>query len=165
MMAKPAAEPRRSGHQDDRRHRRAACLARAHPAPQCAVDPGASGSAARPATSAASAPSSARAFCSAIPLSRIAPCSRSASQAALTPWWPRSTAASAICAPCSPALKISTRRTSACRASRWRASAGLTFKGTPESITPHPMAEFRRVPDATADRQAGPGRVQQRRAR
>jgi Na+-translocating ferredoxin:NAD+ oxidoreductase RnfC subunit len=23
---------------------------------------------------------------------------------------------------------------------------GLTFKGTPESITPHPMAEFRRVP-------------------
>jgi Na+-translocating ferredoxin:NAD+ oxidoreductase RnfC subunit len=23
---------------------------------------------------------------------------------------------------------------------------GLTFKGTPESITPHPMAEYRRVP-------------------
>jgi Na+-translocating ferredoxin:NAD+ oxidoreductase RnfC subunit len=23
---------------------------------------------------------------------------------------------------------------------------GLTFKGTPESVTPHPMAEFRRVP-------------------
>ena len=41
---------------------------------------------------------------------------------------------------------------------------GLTFKGTPESITPHPMAEFRRVPMRQADCAAGSGRVQQYRA-
>jgi biotin carboxyl carrier protein len=46
------------------------------------------GSAARPATSAASARSSARAICWAIPSSRIAPCSRWASATSpRTPWW------------------------------------------------------------------------------
>jgi hypothetical protein len=38
MMAKPAAEPRRAGDQDHRRHHRAARGARAHPAPQRALD-------------------------------------------------------------------------------------------------------------------------------
>ncbi len=42
---------------------------------------------------------------------------------------------------------------------------GLTFKGTPESITPHPMAEFRRVPMRRLIAQARPGRIQQRQAR
>ena len=57
----------------------------AHRAPQRAVDARGARSAARPATSAASAPSSARAFCSGIPSSRIAPCSRWDSRAAQTP--------------------------------------------------------------------------------
>ena len=146
MMAQSGRQPRSPGHQDHRRHRRAARRAQPHPAPQCALAAREPRSAARPAISAASAPNSARAICSDTPSSRIAPCSRWALPRARTPWSPRSIAASAISAPCTPVRRISIPRTSACRPSPLARERGLTFKGSPESITPHPLAEFRRVP-------------------
>ncbi len=65
---------------------------------------------------------------------------------ALTPWSPRSTVANATCAPCSPALKISTPKRSACRTSRWRASADSPSKERPNPSRRIPWPSFAGYP-------------------
>ncbi len=101
----------------------------------------------RRATSAASAPNSARAFCSGIRSSRTAPCSRSDFRAVRMRWWrERFTAANATCARCSRARRISIPSTVCVQAKPLARERGLVFKGSAESVIPHPMAEFRRVP-------------------
>src|ERR1035441_2440434 len=68
------------------------------------------GSGGRPATSAGSALSSVRAICLGIPSSHMRRCGRWALPLEPTQWWPHSTVANAICAPCLRALRTWTRR-------------------------------------------------------
>ena len=102
--------------------------------------------------------------CSAIPSSRIAPCSRSGSRAAPTPWSPaRSTAANAICARCSPALKISIRRTVCVQSKAVARERGLIFKGSPDIRAAASHGRLSPRTHAPPDRQTWPGRIQQHR--
>ncbi len=84
--------------------------------------------------------------CSGIPLSRIAPCSLWAfpSQADLT-------VATLYCCECNLCTMFACPEDldpkSVCVQGKPTArERGLTWKGTPESIVPHPMGEYRRVP-------------------
>ena len=99
--------------------------------------------AAPPATSAASAPNSVRAICSAIPSSRIAPCSRWGLLPAPRPSSPaRSTVASAICAPCTPAPRTSIPRMSASSPSPPRAPTASSSLARRSPSSPIPWPSF-----------------------
>ena len=146
MMAKLCEDLERAGHQDARRHHRAAARS-PDAAPHTRPGSRSSTSGNRPATSAASAPTSARAFCSAIPSSRT----RAMRSLLFGQSTEKLVAATLYCCECNLCTMFACPEDldpkNVCVQGKPAArELGMTYKGPVEDIAPHPMGEYRRVP-------------------